>query len=122
MKRLKNIFIIGGISILPTLIIFFNVHFNCIIKKITGFNCPSCGVSRSLKYLLQLDLKKSIYYNILTIPLIFLSLYIIINLIYDTINNSNNFIKKMDNFFSKHYIIIIIILIITAIINNIHHI
>lgn len=122
MIRLKNILIIDGIMIIPILIFIFDWNFDCIFRQLFNVNCPGCGLTRSLIYLLNGDLLTSFYYNILTIPLIIISLILIIWLVIDTINNTDNCLNKLLNFFQKYYFIIIVILILVIIINNIHHI
>lgn len=50
--------------------------FICPIKFFFNINCPSCGLTRAIKYLLMLDLKKSFYYHpmaIFILPSIFLA-------------------------------------------------
>ncbi len=49
----------------------------CIIKKITGFPCPSCGVTRSLMSLVRLDFYESFYYHPLSIFIVISILYFI---------------------------------------------
>lgn len=49
----------------------------CIIKKIIGFPCPSCGVTRSLTALVRLDFHESFYYHPLSIFIVISILYFI---------------------------------------------
>ncbi|HQE34760.1 hypothetical protein C3L50_05505 [Flavobacterium alvei] len=37
----------------------------CPLKMLTGFPCPGCGITKSLVYLYEGDLQKSLYYHIL---------------------------------------------------------
>lgn len=37
----------------------------CPLKMLTGFPCPSCGITKSLVYFYEGDLQKSLYYHIL---------------------------------------------------------
>jgi hypothetical protein len=37
----------------------------CPFKMLTGFPCPGCGITKSLVYLYQGDLEKSLYYHVL---------------------------------------------------------
>lgn len=43
--------------------LIFCGKFICPVKFFFGINCPSCGLTRSIKYLLLLDFKKSFYYH-----------------------------------------------------------
>lgn len=68
--------ILGIIGAFVTLMIpFFLLFFNqndhletdqslCPLKMLTGFPCPSCGITKSLVYFYEGDIKKSLYYNI----------------------------------------------------------
>jgi hypothetical protein len=42
----------------------------CLFEIITNLKCPLCGFCRSIISLIQLDIIKSLNYNILTIPLL----------------------------------------------------
>lgn len=122
MIRLKNILIIGGILIIPILIFIFGLNFNCPLKKYLHIACPGCGLTRSISALMNFDILKSLHYNLLTIPLIIIAIVIIINLIYDTIKNRDNFIHNLSKILGKNYKLIILILISITIINNINNI
>lgn len=121
MIRLKNLLVIGGILIIPILIFIFDWKIDCLFKTFFNINCPGCGLTRSLRCLLNKDILASFYYNILTIPLVIISITLIIRLIIDTFNNNNSGLNKLLNFFQKYYHIIIIVLILVTIINNLHH-
>jgi hypothetical protein len=43
---------------------------SCPLKKLTGFNCPLCGLQRSIIALLQGDIISSLKYQPVTIPLL----------------------------------------------------
>jgi len=42
----------------------------CLFEIITTLKCPLCGICRSLAAIFQLNLLDSLFYNILTIPII----------------------------------------------------
>ena len=48
----------------------------CFFYKITGIKCPGCGMTRSLHNLVNGDIKKAIWYNVMSIPAIVLLIYI----------------------------------------------
>lgn len=72
--QLKIYGIVGALITLmiPFFLMFFN-HDNhldtdqslCPLKMLTGFPCPSCGITKSLVYFYEGDLQKSLYYHIL---------------------------------------------------------
>lgn len=60
-------------KIKKTIIFIFIVYlifcgkFICPVKFFFGINCPSCGLTRSIKYLFLFDFKKSFYYHPMSI-------------------------------------------------------
>lgn len=50
----------------------------CPLKMLTGFPCPSCGITKSMVYFYDGNLLKSIQYHILGPAVIFFCLFIII--------------------------------------------
>ena len=73
----KNQFKIYGIigAFITLMVPFFLMFFNegnslekaqslCPLKMLSGFPCPSCGITKSLVYFYEGDLQKSLYYNI----------------------------------------------------------
>jgi hypothetical protein len=44
----------------------------CIIKNLTGFDCPGCGLTRSILHFTHADISRSLDLNILGIPLFIL--------------------------------------------------
>lgn len=51
----------------------------CIIQKVTGFQCPGCGLTRSIRSFLHFEFREAFYYNklLFTIfPLILISTFI----------------------------------------------
>ena len=77
-------------------------------------------MTRSFKYLLNLNIEKSLYYNILTIPILIFLIYHIILFIKDIIKKENKAALSLYNFFKKYWIIVIILIIVSEIVNIIH--
>jgi hypothetical protein len=50
----------------------------CPLKMLTGFPCPSCGITKSMVYFYEGNLLKSILYHVLGPAVIFFCLFIII--------------------------------------------
>ena len=122
MKRLKNILIFLSTNLFAFICMSGKFKLDCILKKILGIRCPACGLTRSIKALLEFDIITSFKYNIFG-PIIFILFIIfIVSMLKDIIKDENNTIKYTYKILSKYYYIIIICLIISMIINNIRKI
>ena len=119
MNRIKNIIILLFIIIFALLSLNSKIKLDCIFKKIFKISCPACGLTRSIRALLKLDIKSSFNYNIFGILLFVLSIVWIIYLIIDIIKNEDKTIKYTYKILGKYYYIIIMCLIISMIVNNI---
>ncbi|WP_310558978.1 DUF2752 domain-containing protein [Flavobacterium sp.] len=73
-SRRKIYGIIGAVITLmvPFFLLFFNQNTHletdqslCPLKMLTGFPCPGCGITKSLVFLYEGDVQKSLYYHIL---------------------------------------------------------
>ena len=121
-KRLNKIIIRDLIIILLIIGYYFLNKYTefsvpCIFKKITGYDCPGCGVTRMVFAIIRLDFKKAFYYN----PLVFIYLPFIIfffgyNDYLYIYNKKDKVISKIPNYV---WIILIIITILFGIIRNI---
>lgn len=47
----------------------------CLFKKIAGFDCPGCGLQRSILFLLKGDLQSSLQLYWATIPMLLMFAY-----------------------------------------------
>lgn len=65
-----KIIIIMAVSVIVT-------RGECLIKRITGVPCPSCGLTRSLKAFIRLDFHEGFYYHPLSIFIVISILYFI---------------------------------------------
>ena len=117
-KRLIIFFILISFFLL---IILLKFNIPCIFKELFSISCPGCGLTRSIFALLNFSLGKSLYYNILGLPL-FLVLFITYILIVVDIIKKENYLTSFWLFISSHYKIVIFLIILTFIINNIHDI
>lgn len=117
-KRLIVFFLLLSIFLF---LILFGLNFNCPIKSLFHISCPGCGLTRSIRSLLEFKIEKSLYYNILGIPLFlfFITCYLLIGI---DIIKKRNYLSSFLTKLSSHYKLIIILLIITFILNNIHNI
>lgn len=119
MKRCKNILILLFGTLFGLIAISGTIKLDCIFKKLFNISCPGCGLTRSFRALLRLDIITSFKYNIFG-PILFIIIIIgIIFLIKDIIKNEDKTIKYTYRILNKYYYIVIICLIISMIINNI---
>lgn len=119
MKRCKNILILLFGTLFGLIAISGTIKLDCIFKKLFNISCPSCGLTRSFRALLRLDIITSFKYNIFG-PILFIIIIIgIIFLIKDIIKNEDKTINYTYKILNKYYYIVIICLIISMIINNI---
>lgn len=102
-KKLEYLIIIfiGSVS---AILNYFGIR-SCVFFNLTGCPCPGCGLTRSIINVFKLNIKKSISYNILGIPvLIFIISYIF-------------FRKKLEIILKKYQKIIIPLIVILVIIS-----
>lgn len=67
----------------------------CPIKMLTGFPCPSCGITKSIVYFYQGDLLTSLSYHILGPAVVFLCLFTIVLLLIE--------IKTKKEYFNQYF-------------------
>ncbi len=92
---LKSIIIILGIGFIYYLIVrFTSFGILCYIKTFTGYDCPTCGMTRMVMALTRLDFKSAFSYN----RFMFISFpFIIAEIIYLTyINESKKNVGKIN--------------------------
>lgn len=119
MKRFENILILLFGMLFVLIAISGTIKLNCIFKKLFNISCPGCGLTRSFRALLRLDIISSFKYNIFG-PILFIIIIIgIIFLIKDIIMNEDKTIRYTYKIIGKYYFIVIICLLISMIINNI---
>ena len=119
MNRIKNILILLFSSLFIFTSISGIIKLDCIFKKLFNISCPGCGLTRSFRALLRLDIITSFKYNIFG-PVLFVILVIgVMFLIKDIIKGEDKTIKYTYKILSKYYYIVIICLIISMIVNNI---
>ena len=83
------------------------IYIPCLFRKLTGFYCPGCGITRMLFSILNGDLVKAFWYN----PLVFITLIFFI--IYKIISLKKTILIK-----EMYYYIYIVILIIYGVLRN----
>ncbi|RZJ82514.1 MAG: DUF2752 domain-containing protein, partial [Chryseobacterium sp.] len=50
----------------------------CPFKMLTGFPCPGCGITKSIVFLYDGDLSRSLYYHIFGVPVVMFSLALLL--------------------------------------------
>ena len=112
MKKYKILFIIIEMIFFIT-IYFYSIP--CLFKSIFKISCPMCGITRTIKCIINLDFSNIYTYNVLALPLILFIIVLNIYLIYDIICNTN----KLFELLQKYYKLILLILFVNFILNNI---
>lgn len=86
----------------------------CIIKKITGYYCPGCGITRMFISIIKLDFYQAFRYNPLVLSLLIIwIIYYIIKFIIKKINNKDIILPNYV------LVIILVITIVFGILRNI---
>lgn len=63
-RELKKLFIILTLGIVYYISLgFFNISIPCIFNKATGLLCPSCGITRMILKLTELEFSEAFSYN-----------------------------------------------------------
>lgn len=107
--------------VLVTLAFVFFILYNiglgvpCPIKLATGFNCPSCGISRMFISILKGNIKLAFYYNQILPVILPLIAIILLRLGYRYIKYNNTELNKIEN---TILILCIILLLLYGILRN----
>lgn len=75
----------------------------CIVKSITGFNCPTCGITRQIISIINFDFKNAREYNYVLFYMYYFIIFLVIYIIYRYIRYS----KVKFNLFEVIYLIVI---------------
>ena len=121
-NRIYNIGILLSFLIIFLLFFVFDINWHCPLKYLLHISCPCCGITRSIKELLHLNILSSLKLNILGIPTFILIIYITIGCFRDFIKNDLKFLSNIDKFMKKNYKFLFIIMIVVMIINNVNNV
>ena len=117
MKKVdKSLIISIGIFIIIDIIfrIITGTFIPCIIKRVTGFYCPGCGITRMFVSILKLDFYQAFRYNV------FLFILLIITVIYEIIKLiSIHLFNKQLRLNNYIYLVLLVLTIGFGIIRNI---
>lgn len=117
-NRIKNSVILIILTLFLLMIEFVPV--TCVLQRVTGISCPSCGMTRAFYSILSFDFVQAFRYNILSIPLFIFIIFSIIMLLYEIITGKWTYIPNLLTILSKKSVIlfIIILLCISTVVNN----
>ena len=73
------VLVIASLLFLVNYLFFDTLYFKCIIKELTGYDCPVCGAQRAFISILNGEIIKAFWYNpyLVLLLLVFLVLIII---------------------------------------------
>ncbi len=91
------------------ILISFGLTLPCIIKLVTGLNCPGCGNTRAVMSLIKLDIKSAFYYNLM-FPIEFFYL-----IRFYSLSCKNYITNSRFSYNPRSYVIDIIIMILLAV-------
>ena len=77
-------------------------------------------MTRAFRQILKLNFRKAMYYNILSVPLLIVTIIFILFLVKDIIKKENAVEKFIKNLDKRYYLIVIILLIMSEIVNIYH--
>lgn len=80
----------------------------CMLYKLTGIKCPGCGMTRSIHYLVNGNIKQAIWYNLMLIPIIILVIYALYRYIRYLVKNEEIINKVLENWLKVFLVIILI--------------
>ena len=83
-QKRKSLIIITTVGIIALFGVFLVKRYNpeeesffipCMFYKTTGLKCPGCGMTRAVHYLVNGNIEKAIWYNLMIVPGSFVLLY-----------------------------------------------
>lgn len=116
-KKKLSIYIVTGLLLFATIgIVLVKVYdpekesffIPCMLYKLTGIKCPGCGMTRSIHYLVNGNIKQAIWYNLLLIPIIILVIYSLYRYIRYLVKNEEIINKVLENWLKVFLVIILI--------------
>ncbi len=116
-KRKISIYIVTSLLIVAIIGIILVKVYNpeeesffipCMLYKLTGIKCPGCGMTRSVHYLVNGNIKQSMWYNLMLIPIIILVIYALYRYIRYLVKNEEIINKVLENLLKVFLVIILI--------------
>ena len=104
-KDYKKVYLGSILACIATLVITGHVALLCVIKTITGYYCPGCGVTRAIVSLFNGQLYQAFRYN--SIIFIDIPIILFLEIFVKLFGKNNEKIKRVSN------IILIILVILT---------
>lgn len=115
LRNLPALFIIAGGYLFLYLISVFDSGYGstlCLIKNITGYPCPGCGMGRASIELFKGNIAQSLHFHLWAIPLNVALIISFFWLLRDVVKNSDSFFKAMSRPISLKILALIFILVI----------
>lgn len=86
----------------------WHIGIPCLFNKVTGLNCPGCGVTRGLLALLRLDFKSAAQFNIFIFPSIIYVSGVYFHSAYQYIKTGNHKVSFPVKYVDIIYLILLI--------------
>ena len=83
----------------------------CVCKRLTGFNCAGCGMTRSFSACLRFDFYSAMQYNLMGIPLL-LGIMIYTFCLAADIGLGCNFSAKIEKMLKKKTVLCVLVLLV----------
>lgn len=80
----------------------------CMLYKLTGIKCPGCGMTRSVHYLVNGNVKQALWYNLMLIPIIILVIYALYRYLRYLIKGEEIINKTLENSLKIFLVILLI--------------
>jgi hypothetical protein len=114
-RNLLAMFIIAGGYLFLYLISVFDSGYEntlCVIKNITGYPCPGCGMGRASIELFKGNIAQSLHFHLWAIPLHLALIISFFWMLRDVLKNSDSFFRAMNRPISVKILALIFILVI----------
>lgn len=117
--RIQNFCILSFFGISYLLVFHFSYEPRCFFKRLTGFDCLTCGLTRSFKEILKGNILASFSYHLLGFPLFLFLVYLGFLLVLGIIKEKNYFIEFFQKRKPRDYFFVLFLFLLSYLFKNI---